>query len=98
MNKLDKNIIVSAHGNSIRSLCKYLFNLDNKKISSLEIPTGNPLLIETEKDIENVYVQLFSYNYINCTNDRKICPICGGSSVMIIENEVSIISLEVTPK
>ena len=44
---------------------------------------------ETEKDIENVYVQLFSYNYINCTNDRKICPICGGSSVMIIENEVS---------
>ena len=47
--KLDKNIIISAHGNSIRSLCKYLFNLDNKKISSLEIPTGNPLLIETEK-------------------------------------------------
>ena len=47
--KLDKNNIVSAHGNSIRSLCKYLFNLDNKKISSLEIPTGNPLLIETEK-------------------------------------------------
>ena len=47
--KLDKNIIVSAHGNSIRSLCKYLFNLDNDNISSLEIPTGNPLLIETEK-------------------------------------------------
>ena len=47
--KLDKNIIVSAHGNSIRSLCKYLFNLDNKNISNLEIPTGNPLLIETEK-------------------------------------------------
>ena len=47
--KLDENIIVSAHGNSIRSLCKYLFNLDNEKISSLEIPTGNPLLIETEK-------------------------------------------------
>ncbi len=47
--KLDRNIIVSAHGNSIRSLCKYLFDLDNIKISSLEIPTGNPLLIETEK-------------------------------------------------
>ena len=47
--KLDKNIIVSAHGNSIRSLCKYLFDLDNKKISSLEIPTGNPLLIEIEE-------------------------------------------------
>ena len=47
--KLDKNIIVSAHGNSIRSLCKYLFDLDNTKISSLEIPTGNPLLIEIEE-------------------------------------------------
>ena len=41
----NKNIIISAHGNSIRALCKFLFNLDNKKISLLEIPTGNPLLI-----------------------------------------------------
>ena len=41
----NKNIIISAHGNSIRALCKFLFNLDDKKISLLEIPTGNPLLI-----------------------------------------------------
>ena len=46
-NKLleNKNIIISAHGNSIRALCKFLFKLDNKKISLLEIPTGNPLVI-----------------------------------------------------
>jgi 2,3-bisphosphoglycerate-dependent phosphoglycerate mutase len=46
-NKLlkNKNILISAHGNSIRALCKFLFKLDNKKISLLEIPTGNPLLI-----------------------------------------------------
>ena len=43
---VDKNILISAHGNSIRALCKKLFNLDDKQISSLEIPTGNPLLIE----------------------------------------------------
>ena len=42
----DKNILISAHGNSIRALCKYLFDLDNGEISKLEIPTGNPLLIE----------------------------------------------------
>jgi len=42
----DKNILISAHGNSIRALCKKLFNLDNNQISSLEIPTGNPLVIE----------------------------------------------------
>ena len=47
LNKLlnNKNILISAHGNSIRALCKFLFKLDNKKISLLEIPTGNPLLI-----------------------------------------------------
>ena len=46
-NKLIKeNVLISAHGNSIRALCKYLFKLDDKQISSLEIPTGNPLLIE----------------------------------------------------
>ena len=42
----DKNILISAHGNSIRALCKYLFKLDNNQISNLEIPTGNPLLLE----------------------------------------------------
>ena len=46
----DKNILISAHGNSIRALCKYLFNLDNDVISNLEIPTGNPLLIEVNGD------------------------------------------------
>ena len=44
-----KSILVSAHGNSIRALCKYLFKLDNKKISSLEIPTGNPLIVELDR-------------------------------------------------
>ena len=47
-NKISKNILISAHGNSIRALCKHLFNLDDNEISKLEIPTGNPLLIELE--------------------------------------------------
>ena len=45
-NNKGKSILISAHGNSIRALCKYLFILDNTQISKLEIPTGNPLLIE----------------------------------------------------
>jgi 2,3-bisphosphoglycerate-dependent phosphoglycerate mutase len=51
-NKLlqNKNIVISAHGNSIRALCKFLFGLDNKKISLLEIPTGNPLLINLNSE------------------------------------------------
>jgi 2,3-bisphosphoglycerate-dependent phosphoglycerate mutase len=47
--KIEKNIIIAAHGNSIRALCKYLFRISEKDISKLEIPTGNPLLIEFEK-------------------------------------------------
>jgi len=46
--KNNENILISAHGNSIRALCKFLFKLDNQKITLLEIPTGNPLLISLD--------------------------------------------------
>ena len=50
-NEISKNnILISAHGNSIRALCKYLFKLDENQISKLEIPTGNPLLINLDKE------------------------------------------------
>ena len=48
----DKNILITAHGNSIRALCKYLFNLDNNQITSLEIPTGNPLIIKFGENLK----------------------------------------------
>tara|TARA_B100000902_G_C27253607_1_gene886626 strand:- start:254 stop:967 length:714 start_codon:yes stop_codon:yes gene_type:complete len=44
------NILLSAHGNSIRALCKYLFEIDELQVTQLEIPTGNPLLIEIDKN------------------------------------------------
>ncbi len=46
------NILISAHGNSIRALCKYLFKLSDNEISKLEIPTGNPLVIDLNTDFE----------------------------------------------
>ncbi len=48
----NNNILISAHGNSIRALCKYLFKLDENQISKLEIPTGNPLLINLDRERE----------------------------------------------
>ncbi len=48
----ENNVLISAHGNSIRALCKKMFKLDNNQISSLEIPTGNPLIIELDKNLE----------------------------------------------
>ena len=50
-NEISKNnILISAHGNSIRALCKYLFKLDENQISKLEIPTGNPLVINLDEE------------------------------------------------
>ena len=47
----NKNILISAHGNSLRALCKYLFKIADEKINDLEIPTGNPLIIEFNNDL-----------------------------------------------
>ena len=63
-NKLldNKNVLISAHGNSIRALCKFLFKLDNKKISLLEIPTGNPLLINLNSKLEIIECKYLDKN------------------------------------
>ena len=54
------NILISAHGNSIRALCKYLLKIDENQIAKLEIPTGNPLLIEIDK-----HLNIKSCNYLD---------------------------------
>ena len=54
-----KNILLSAHGNSLRALCKYLLNISDIKINELEIPTGNPLIIDFDDQMEiNKYYYL----------------------------------------
>ena len=55
---LKKNVLITAHGNSLRALCKKLFNISKKKIINFEIPTGNPLLIRFE---DNLKVKDFKY-------------------------------------
>jgi 2,3-bisphosphoglycerate-dependent phosphoglycerate mutase len=41
-----KNVLVSAHGNSLRSIVMYLENLTKEEVLDLEIPTGKPLFYE----------------------------------------------------
>ena len=48
--KISENVLVSAHGNSIRSLCKFLFDINNEDITKLEIPTGNPLVLKFDEN------------------------------------------------
>jgi len=47
--KEGKNVWVTAHGNSLRSLVMYLDNLTKEQVLELNIPTGNPLVYEFEK-------------------------------------------------
>lgn len=43
-----QDTLIAAHGNSLRALMKHLFRLSEESITSLEIPTGNPLLINLD--------------------------------------------------
>jgi 2,3-bisphosphoglycerate-dependent phosphoglycerate mutase len=57
--KSGKRVLISAHGNSLRALVKYLDNISDKDIVNLNIPTGMPLIYELDKDlkaIKNYYI------------------------------------------
>jgi 2,3-bisphosphoglycerate-dependent phosphoglycerate mutase len=45
-----KNVIVAAHGNSLRSICKVLDRLDNEEILKYEIATGVPIIYRLNAD------------------------------------------------
>lgn len=46
-----ETLLVAAHGNSLRAIVKLLFQLDDAAIMDVEIPTGNPLLIQLSQDL-----------------------------------------------
>ena len=58
--KEGKNVIIVAHGNSLRGLMKYLDNISDEDIIKLEIQTGNPICYELDdnlKPIRHYYVK-----------------------------------------
>ena len=65
--KENKNVLISAHGNSLRALCKYLFKISDQKINELEIPTGNPLVIEF-----NANLKIENYYYLDKSRSKTI--------------------------
>ena len=50
--KSGKNVIIAAHGNSLRALIKYLLEIDNEKILDLNLPTGVPLIFEIDENLK----------------------------------------------
>lgn len=49
-----KRVIISAHGNSLRALVKYLDNISDEEIPGLNIPTGIPLVYELDKELRPI--------------------------------------------
>lgn len=52
--KEGKRVIIAAHGNSLRALVKYLDNVSDEAIVSLNIPTGIPLIYELNDDLKAI--------------------------------------------
>ena len=46
-----ENVLVVAHGNSLRSIIKYLENISDDDIMSVEIPTGVPYVYELDDNL-----------------------------------------------
>jgi|TARA_B110000438_G_scaffold92534_2_gene92113 hypothetical protein len=88
------SFFIKKYKQSINWLNKYIemkgVNGKNSEeaIKFLELSNTKNVL-EKEKNIENVFAELFSYRYIECPNNKKVCPVCKGSSVMIRETEIS---------
>ena len=88
------SFFLKKYNQSINWLNKYLElegnegEFSDESIKFLEL-SNTKNLIQTNNNIENIFIELYSYNYIQCENGRKVCPICKGSSVIILETDVS---------
>lgn len=54
--KSKKNVLVTAHGNSLRALVKHLDGISDEDIAGLNIPTGIPLLYRLDENMKPIKV------------------------------------------
>ena len=52
--KADEDVLIAAHGNSLRAIVKHLFAVPDDRIVAVEIPTGNPLEIDLDASLRPV--------------------------------------------
>ena len=52
--KAGENVLITAHGNSLRALVKMLDGISDAEITSLNIPTGIPLLYELDDNLKPI--------------------------------------------
>jgi len=49
--KAGRDVMISAHGNSLRALVKHLSNISDDEITGLEIPTGQPIIYDFDSNM-----------------------------------------------
>ncbi|MFO1047945.1 MAG: 2,3-diphosphoglycerate-dependent phosphoglycerate mutase [Geminicoccaceae bacterium] len=69
-----RNVLIAAHGNSLRALAKHLFGIGDQDIIGLEIPTGNPMLLDLDARLRPV-----SARYLDETRAGKLPEITRAS-------------------
>lgn len=65
-----RNVLIAAHGNSLRALAKHLFGVGDQDIIGLEIPTGNPILLDLDTRLVPV-----SARYLDESRIGKLPPL-----------------------
>jgi 2,3-bisphosphoglycerate-dependent phosphoglycerate mutase len=65
--QVGQDVLIAAHGNSLRALVKHLFNLGDVDILGVEIPTANPLVIELDGDLRPLAAR-----YLDATRAEQI--------------------------
>jgi len=67
--KAGENILVAAHGNSLRAIVKHLFEVPDAEITEVEIPTGDPLLIDLDSSLK-----IRSARYLDAARAKPLPP------------------------
>jgi len=65
-----ETLLIAAHGNSLRAIVKHLFAVPDEEIVAVEIPTGNPLVIELDAALKPR-----SARYLDGARAEKLPPI-----------------------
>jgi 2,3-bisphosphoglycerate-dependent phosphoglycerate mutase len=68
--KAGENIVIAAHGNSLRAIVKHLFKVPDSEITEVEIPTGNPLLIDLDASMK-----VKSARYLDAARAKPLPPV-----------------------
>jgi 2,3-bisphosphoglycerate-dependent phosphoglycerate mutase len=70
--QVGETLLIAAHGNSLRAIVKLLFAVPDDAIVGVEIPTGNPLLLELDGKLKPVRA-----HYLDESRAEKL-PALGG--------------------